>query len=1242
VHWYDYNYIPPQSNESTPSAANLATMTGFTSSLYNLSSYGWTYRLNTAINLERGVIGFSFLPPEGVWSAQSMFFKSAWNGTGSSPNDDIKYIGLYRTDTITGILSSSIKLSNAFQVLEFEQKVRYTSAQIASNNGFDARGGTYYKFSASTTYTPSNSSTQLIGFTPGSNTLLSNVASIYSLIAFDLNLNLTSMYLLSGSLVPYPEVSDPSGVTNYFGVPAPTGQGMIIPTLKSFYNTNYLPSNGNIYQSQYEQSAGIGTQVLHYQKTAPFYLDPSGLKTYTFGQANRVQINRSFGPNRLWVLNNLNILGLDVQRAWAYASNQYIDAVPGGGTGTPNRLFTKIDLTDPARSNAITNAYDQDYPVGTTILGRLTYFWNTSSYLTSFNSNEYFSGGFSSNLKIYRFTNEWTDNFTLVNISMGFFELTTGLVPLKYVMNDQVRWATVFTPNLSVSFFDYSNPPLQIQIGQSNTAERVYIARGVNGSNYFIDLNSYGTYGTGGGGTGYSGGGGGGGGGGTYGGAINDGLLGDGGISIAMDVKTNMMYVLPYDQYDLVTPVNTGSNLYVFDVTQPPNPSSSTVGFAQGTVVYQFVGSPSNFTYVNYYKDGTVFLRTFSNDAVYYISSSNLISSNSNFSVYAATTTLFTQSLKDVSGNVLTQIEQMITGPNGEIMIGSAGKNNWLSERIPKPYVGYDSNATFVWVNESGVPVTEYTGYPRGPYPASNLLATPGVREPLGYTADFDPLTGVSIIAPEYYSQYALIGPTPAGGGAYFIPPASNYYFLGNLARGNDESDTTVINNAWQIFYPNFKMNLTKTANSSSPITNTTDLTNYPDYSHTSLFFYKNYTKMVTDISGKFAFEKSSNFITSDVSSGYYFYSYINNINLPKSTNFNNTDDASYYYLAVRGYSPTEKFNCLVRFYLPGRYDFGFMSLFDIMQEAQQSVLVDLSGSALVNPSYFNALLLYNNSFKITSNFGNNSVPGFGGSNLTFTGFSNFMTQYQTFYTSGLSNANLLNGITSNVLSNLRAWIQQYLGNILPSYVLQRDNFTQSLTFSILWESALTPQRRSLDDDWGLGYNLGFAKVDTPYSTVQRATSFFKILEDFIYLRLNQEFKMNRMDTCSREDLAITHEPTGATDQFAAKLLLAPFGNYATVLVQNPIAFNPVLTSLNRLSFQWTDSTTTTIDNDECEWNAVVQIQEQVTAPRVGSTIPKPPTKDEVAAQNAARADREREEALNRARSSAGNRPRGN
>ena len=1194
VHWYDYNYIPPQSNEVTPAASNLATMTGFTSSLLNLSSYGWNYRANTAIDLDKGVVGFSFLPPEGVWTAESMFFKSAWNGTGASANDDIKYIGLYRTDTISGVITSNIKLSNAFQVLEFQQKVFYDSSKIAANNDFDARGGTYYKFALSSNYTPSNSNTQLIGFTPGSNTLLSNTASIYSLIAFNSNLNLTNMYLLAGSLVPYPEVTDPSGVTTYFGGSAPTGQGMILPKLKTYYNTNYLPSNGNIYQSQYEQSAGIGTQVLHYKQTAPLNLDSSGLKTYTIYQYPRFTLVKTFGPSINWVVNNFNMLGLTSNSMWAYASNQYIDATPGSSTGSNSKVYMYMDLTNPiaTRKFQIANGYDEATTVGTTTLSNLSYFWTRSAGMTCFSSNEYSTGGFSSNLKIYQFTGNWNSASTIVNISMAFYDLTPQLSPLKYVINNSNRWAAIFT-RFPAQFYDPSTAPIQIQTGLGNAASNVYIARGINGSNYFLD-NS--VYSGGGGGYGYGGGG--------YGGSSNT-FLGDMGISATMDVTTNMMYVLPYDQYDDVTPVNTGSNLYMFDISQPANPVSSAVGFAQGTVVYQFVGSPSNFTYVNYYKDGTVFLRTFSNDAVYYISSSNLLTSNSNYSVYAATTSLIAAPLKDVSGNAIATIDQMVTGPAGEFMLGSAGRNTWGADTIPKPYVSY-INAIYQWIDENGNLVNQYPGYPAGPYTADNLSIGGGV--PYGYTADFETLTSRQIVASEYYSEYGLVGPSPTGG-LYFQAPASNYYFTGNLATSDDMGDVTLLSNAWQIFYPNMKINLTKTANSASPITNTTDLTNYPDYSHTSMFFYKNYNKMLSDISGKFAFEKSSNFITSDVSSGYFFYSYINNIDLPKSTNFNNNDPNSFNYLAVRGYSPTEKFNCLVRFYLPGRYDFGFMSLFNIMQEAQQTVLVDLSGSSLVNPSYFNALLLFNNSFKITSNFGNNSVPGFGGSNLTFTGFSNFMVQYKSFYTSGLSNANLLNTITGNVLSNLRAWIQQYLGNILPSYVLQRDNFTQSLTFSILWESALTPQRRAMEDDWGLGYNLGFAKVDTPYSTVQRATSFFKILEDFIYLRLNQEFTMNRMDTCSREDLAITHEPTGATNQYAAKLLLAPFGNYATVLVQNPINFNPVLTSLDRLSFQWVDSGNTTIDNDECEWNAVVQIQEQVTSPRIGSTIPQPKKK---------------------------------
>ena len=98
---------------------------------------------------------------------------------------------------------------------------------------------------------------------------------------------------------------------------------------------------------------------------------------------------------------------------------------------------------------------------------------------------------------------------------------------------------------------------------------------------------------------------------------------------------------------------------------------------------------------------------------------------------------------------------------------------------------------------------------------------------------------------------------------------------------------------------------------------------------------------------------------------------------------------------------------------------------------------------------------------------------------------------------------------------------------------------------------------------------------------------------------------MNRMDASAKENLAVTHEPRGQTNQFAAKLLLSGFGAYAQTMIQNPITFNPVLTSMDKLTFQWVDATDTQINNAECEWNAVVQINEQVTQATVTSTIPK-------------------------------------
>jgi hypothetical protein len=48
VHWYDYNYIPQQYNETTPAQSNLAQMTRYTSNIVNLP--GYTYDVSKAKN----------------------------------------------------------------------------------------------------------------------------------------------------------------------------------------------------------------------------------------------------------------------------------------------------------------------------------------------------------------------------------------------------------------------------------------------------------------------------------------------------------------------------------------------------------------------------------------------------------------------------------------------------------------------------------------------------------------------------------------------------------------------------------------------------------------------------------------------------------------------------------------------------------------------------------------------------------------------------------------------------------------------------------------------------------------------------------------------------------------------------------------------------------------------------------------------------------------------------------------
>jgi hypothetical protein len=412
---------------------------------------------------------------------------------------------------------------------------------------------------------------------------------------------------------------------------------------------------------------------------------------------------------------------------------------------------------------------------------------------------------------------------------------------------------------------------------------------------------------------------------------------------------------------------------------------------------------------------------------------------------------------------------------------------------------------------------------------------------------------------------------------------------------------------AWQLFYPVQRIVFQQITKNFTFLNNYTNLT-YPEYPHTAVIGYNSLSSMNADILGKWGLESSNNFSVADFAfRGPTFNSFLFSFPLQKST-------SNDYYIAVRNYSPTEKSQVLMRVSLNNRYDFGYISMSDLSNE----VIVSQTSSNQFNPDYYASLNAFNSNFVIGSNgkiFGSNVVQGYAGSNFSnVTGFGDFYGRFVSIYNQYNKQVQTVQTINSNVEAYVTNFIQTDLQNILPPSSLNRQRFTDPLTFSILWKSSLFPSYSKLVDNWGMGWNLGYDKVDTPYATVQRAQSFYKILDDFINLQMNREFDMNRMDTGAKENLATTLETTGFTKAFHGKLLLAPFGSYAQTLVSNPITFYPPLGRMDKLTFTWVDVTGATIDNSDCEWNAVVQIVEKKDmteyppAPRINPTARINPT----------------------------------
>jgi hypothetical protein len=381
-----------------------------------------------------------------------------------------------------------------------------------------------------------------------------------------------------------------------------------------------------------------------------------------------------------------------------------------------------------------------------------------------------------------------------------------------------------------------------------------------------------------------------------------------------------------------------------------------------------------------------------------------------------------------------------------------------------------------------------------------------------------------------------------------------------------------------------------------SPITDLTNIT-YPEWPHTVMFAYSNYNSLINDISGivgiqqcSWGQETNSNFMVSDVSfNGFQFNSYM--MNVPLLPNYENGSYETDYYLAVRGWLPTEQFQTMMRFYLPNQYDVGFLRFLDISNEVQLAQ----TNSVEFSPQYLRTLLSFNSNFTFSNvNFGSNTIQGLSGLRISSSNFGDFMNQYQAYFSTLSTNTYILSNIQSTIQASINQFIIYDLQYILPSTAVTRQRYTDPLLFQIQWKSQLSPLFVTLDDEWGLGWNLGYAKQDTGFATVQTATSFYKITDDYIYLRLNPEFNINRMDAGGKENYRTSRESSGITNQYYCKLLLTSFGGNATTFIHNPITFTPPLYRLTKMEFQWIDTKGNIINNFDCEWDMVINVTEAI------------------------------------------------
>jgi hypothetical protein len=439
-------------------------------------------------------------------------------------------------------------------------------------------------------------------------------------------------------------------------------------------------------------------------------------------------------------------------------------------------------------------------------------------------------------------------------------------------------------------------------------------------------------------------------------------------------------------------------------------------------------------------------------------------------------------------------------------------------------------------------------------------------------------------------------------------------------------------------YYWNTKLNYNALDLGYDPATDLTKFGGYPgisgEYQDTLLFMYENSlpNKDLEDVVSTSAYwvwgqEKNKNYSDYDDQSGYNNLSYIYEYTVRNSKT---------YATHVRGYDPIPKFTTGLRFIGKNFTDFGQLSFTELTQEISSlygyKPISDISGSyynnLLVNSNnsvaynkivstntyhrlnngvgrfshnYANSIINFDKTFSTTVTFG--KTTSYEGSTFTFANFNEAITAYTVFFSSITNTLVVYNNVLSSATAALGIYVNTRYATILPSSIVNRNRITDPLPFSLLFSSYTLPPYSSEYDNWGLGYNLGFNKVDTPIRITATSDTFIRIVQSYIYLRLNPELNINTMAVSGKEMLAECRDSAAQEAKYFSKILLNSFGSYSSTAVQRPKEFNPVLGKYETITCQLTDKYGNQLSSIDCEYDFVLQIDEITNGPKDSSSL---------------------------------------